>query len=226
MVIGIGTPYRSDDAAGSKVAHCLGAAPFPGVEVVEYRGDILGLVACWDGADRVYVVDAMCSGVPAGSVRYLDRFSLARAGRATSSHTVDVGAAVALAAALERLPSELVIIGIEAAETGFGDSLSPAVEAAVRAVTRHLRRELRAPTCWVEGPCRASEESRGVARIRTGMSAGRSALPEGRHGGRPWDGDKKDVPTPEGTVTCEPLKAYADPQSVSGPSERSATRRR
>ena len=47
------------------------------------------------------------------------------------THALGIAHAVAVARALDRLPQRLVVVGIEADDTGFGDGLSPRVAAAV-----------------------------------------------------------------------------------------------
>jgi hydrogenase maturation protease len=145
LVIGIGNPDRGDDAAGLAVARGVRAATTarPDVTVAELTGDQLKLLDAWDGEKDVYVIDAVWSGATPGTVYRFDatrplcvRFE----GRGT--HTFSLADVVELARALGRLPARLTGYGIEGATFAFGAGLSPAVEAAVRAVTRQLLAEL------------------------------------------------------------------------------------
>lgn len=144
LVCGVGRRERGDDAAGPTVADRLALRAPSGVEVRVVEDDVLGLVDAWSGRERVVLVDAMVSGAPPGTVSRFD----ARAGalptvlRAVSSHAFDVGAAVELARALDRLPDALVVYGIEG-KTFEGDGLSANVERALDDVVERVLAELR-----------------------------------------------------------------------------------
>jgi hydrogenase maturation protease len=58
-----------------------------------------------------------------------------------STHAIDLRAAIELARALGKLPARLVIYGVEAEETGFGEGLSPACEAALHGLLQRIREE-------------------------------------------------------------------------------------
>ena len=60
----------------------------------------------------------------------------------TSSHGLGVPEAVELARVLHRLPERLVLLTVEAADTGYGLGLSPQVEAAVPALVAAIQVEL------------------------------------------------------------------------------------
>jgi hydrogenase maturation protease len=138
MIIGVGTRWRGDDAAGLEVARRLRGR----VAAYQHEGDGAGLVEAWTGAADVVVVDAAASGAAPGTVRRFD----ARAGplpaRAlrTSSHAFGVADAVELARALERLPDHLEVIAIEGADFSAGVPLSAAVERAIDEVVDDLIR--------------------------------------------------------------------------------------
>lgn len=145
VVIGIGNPYRHDDAAGLEVARLVEASTIAGVSVVEHDGEPAGLLDLWAGAETAYLVDALRADGPAGTVH---TFELAadgilpdRRGR-DSSHALALGDAIELAQVLDRLPQHLVIIGIEGVEFGAGIGLTPEVSDAVQAVSRRIIGEL------------------------------------------------------------------------------------
>jgi hydrogenase maturation protease len=145
-VLGIGNAWQGDDAAGLAAAERLrGRAP-AGVEVRELEGEPVSLVEAWDGADEVYVVDAVRSGSPPGTVHRLDASDepLPATLSAASTHTLGVGEAIELARALGRLPARLVVFGIEAESIAAGAELTPAVEGAVDETVELLLAELRA----------------------------------------------------------------------------------
>jgi len=134
LVVGVGNRARRDDGVGPVVAERVGAAR-PDLDVVEVSGDATRMLDLWAGADLVVVVDAVRTGDPVGSCR---RWSWREGGwdgapppSQVSSHLVGVREAVDLAAALDRLPATLVVVGVEVADLGLGPGLSPLVADAV-----------------------------------------------------------------------------------------------
>jgi hydrogenase maturation protease len=145
LLIGVGNPDRGDDAAGLAVARRVRAAAPAGVRVSELDGDQLKLLDAWDGADDVWVVDAVCSGGEPGAVYRFDAACpLGARFRHCGTHTFSLADVIELARALGRLPGRLVGYGIEGASFAIGTALSPEAETAVQAVTRHILGELAA----------------------------------------------------------------------------------
>ena len=133
VVIGVGNPFRRDDGVGPAVVDLL-RDRLPGTRFVTCDGESTTLIEAWTGADRAVVVDAVRAAD--GAVGRIHRFSLdhpaaTRTG-ATTPHAVDLGDAVALARALDRLPGSLQIFCIQVEDVHFGLGLSPAVAAAAR----------------------------------------------------------------------------------------------
>ena len=140
--MGAGNRWRRDDAAGLLVAARLrGTIP---AEVVEHEGEPTALLNVWDGADALWLVDAVSSGSVPGTVHRLDASTepLPAALFRASSHLVGLGEAVELARALGRLPPHVVFYGIEDESFEAGDELTPAVAAAVTQVAEALAREI------------------------------------------------------------------------------------
>jgi hydrogenase maturation protease len=142
-VIGVGNPYRRDDGAGPAVIAGLRRHRLPTVELAECDGEPTRLIDLWSGADLALVVDAVRSGAPPGTIhrRSLRHPSLGRAGGA-ASHAVDLGDAVALAAALDRLPARMLLYLVEAEDTSTGVGLTPAVGAAVAELVEEIAEEV------------------------------------------------------------------------------------
>lgn len=144
LVIGIGQPWRGDDAAGLEVVARL-ADLAPMADLCEHHGEGLGLLALWDGRARVVVIDA-AKGGPSPGTRYrltaadiLDGTPPAFRG---SSHVVGLGEAIGLAEALGRLPSSLIVHAVEGADFTLGAPLSPAVAQSIDALTEAVRADL------------------------------------------------------------------------------------
>jgi hydrogenase maturation protease len=144
VVIGVGNAWRQDDAAGLAVARALRGTLPAGVEVLEREGEPAGLIDAWEGAESLWLVDAVASGMPPGTVHRIDvaeqelPAELFRA----STHHLGLGEAVEIARALGRLPERVAFYGIEGASFDAGEALSPEVEQAVARVAATVREEV------------------------------------------------------------------------------------
>jgi hydrogenase maturation protease len=143
-VVGIGNQLRGDDAVGLHVARRLRGALPVSVEVVEHQGEPTGLMDSWEGAEAVWLVDAVSSGAKPGTVHRLDvsegelPSQLFRA----STHHIGLAEVVELARALRRLPRRVVVYGVEGARFDARQGLTSDVEAAVELVVESLRKEV------------------------------------------------------------------------------------
>jgi hydrogenase maturation protease len=148
LLIGVGNAYRGDDAVGLVVAHRLQAEPLAGVTIVPTAGEGTGLLALWQDTDAVVLVDAVCTGTRPGTLyRFaVDDRPLPALFTRVSTHAFGVAEAIELARALRRLPSVLVVYGVEGAIFEAGVGLSAAVAAAVPQVVARVRQELLALT--------------------------------------------------------------------------------
>jgi hydrogenase maturation protease len=115
-----------------------------GVEIRELEGEPVSLVDAWEGADHVFVLDAVRSGSPPGTVHRIDASTgpIPATLSAASTHTLGVGEAIELARALGRLPARLVLYGIEAERIAAGAELTPAVAVAVDDAVARVLAEL------------------------------------------------------------------------------------
>jgi hydrogenase maturation protease len=143
-IVCVGNPWRGDDAVGLDVARRLAGTLPDGVELAEREGEPTGLIDAWEGADRVWLVDAVSSGAPAGTIHRLDAsehelpVQLFRG----STHHVGLAEAVELARALGRLPARTVVYGIEGASFEVGGELTPAVAGAAERAAEAVREEV------------------------------------------------------------------------------------
>lgn len=144
-VVGIGAADRSDDAVGLLVAERVRELDPEGVTVVAVATP-LDLLDVFDRFNSVVVVDAVRSGGSAGtlSVRVLDATPLPARRPSAGTHGLGVAEVVELARALDRLPEQLVVVGVELAGVTTGerpdDAVSRAVELAAAEVLRAVRR--------------------------------------------------------------------------------------
>jgi hydrogenase maturation protease len=115
-----------------------------GVEVLEREGEPTSLIDSWEGADAVWLVDAVSSGAEPGTVHRHDASAQELPARLfdTSTHHFGLGEAVEIARALGRLPGTAIVFGIEGANFETGEALSPEVEAAAARVAGAVREEV------------------------------------------------------------------------------------
>jgi hydrogenase maturation protease len=144
VVIGVGNAVRGDDAVGLEVARRLRGTLPDGVEVLEREGEPTSLIDAWEGAEVVWLVDAMSSGAEPGTVARVDATDgpVPGAFARTSTHHLGLPEAVELARAVGRLPERLVVFGVEGADFETGESLTPAVAEAVERVADAVRAEI------------------------------------------------------------------------------------
>lgn len=143
-VIGIGQPFRRDDGVGPAAVERLRACLPAAAEVRTHDGEPAGLLELWRGRALVIAIDATRGGGPPGTLRRwaADEAALPDDETFTSTHGFGLAQAVALGRALGALPERLVIYGMAGAEFGMGEGLSPAVAAALDALTRRVAAEV------------------------------------------------------------------------------------
>ena len=112
--------------------------------VDEASGEGTDLIGRWSGYSRVYLFDAVMGRGAPGRVYKLcaaqgeipsDFFKY-------SSHAFSLAEAVELARILDRLPRQLVVFGVEGEQFGYGECLSPAVQAGTERVLAQVLAEL------------------------------------------------------------------------------------
>jgi hydrogenase maturation protease len=154
LVVGVGNPLRGDDGAGLEVARRLRErAGADAIEVGALEREGIGLLDVWEGARAVVLVDSVRSGAAPGTIHRLDatdRPLPARLRSSSSTHAVGISEAIELARAVGRLPSRIVIYGIEGSRFETGTALSAEVAAAVGRVVDAVLQEARelAWTTW------------------------------------------------------------------------------
>jgi hydrogenase maturation protease len=147
LVIGLGNFLRGDDGVGVRVAQILAAQALPDdVEVVDGGTQGLGIVNLMEGRQRVILVDAADVGIDSGEfVRFtLDEARLLGDDRHLSVHAAGLRDALAL----EVLPDEVVIFGVQPANLEWDSTLSPQVEAALPSLVAAVWAEVAVSDQW------------------------------------------------------------------------------
>lgn len=144
IVVGIGNPYRGDDAAGWAVVDALRRAAGAAVELVKERGDAAVLLDIFARYDHVYVVDACrTAAADVGAWQRIDvrHQPIGEESPQTSTHGFSVSQAISLAENLNLLPEKLILYAINGGDYSLSEELSPAVADSVDSVTKAILNE-------------------------------------------------------------------------------------
>jgi len=146
LIIGCGNLLRADDSVGPRLIRLLWSAGLPeGVRLVD--GGTAGMDVAFQmrGAHRVVLVDAATTGAAPGTVYRVPGAELAELPALPNIHTHAFRWDNALALARWLLgpeyPRDITVFLIEAADISPGEHLTPAVEAAMRALADTVRQE-------------------------------------------------------------------------------------
>jgi hydrogenase maturation protease len=156
-VVGIGNAWASDDGLGPEIVRRLQAEyrmdeqgygairPAPAVTFVVLPQAGVELIDLMERCEVLILVDAMAGGLPPGAV-YREEWQpglLASRGMEwASSHGLGLREVLNLAATLGKLPSRVILWGLEIASTTSGHGLSAPVASAVPGIVEQLKREL------------------------------------------------------------------------------------
>lgn len=129
LVLGIGNRWRGDDAAGLLAADALRAQKLPGVTIIETTVVDPALIDVWQDVGRLIVVDVVMSGAAVGTVHRLDlsRETFFTTLSFCSTHAFDLSALLNLARALDRLPQQVWVFGIEVGPLTHGHPVNEEV---------------------------------------------------------------------------------------------------
>jgi hydrogenase maturation protease len=144
LIVGIGNPDRGDDTLGRIIARSLRTRVPGDVRVVELDGEASALLAELQQARQAWLIDAARSGTIPGTIHRLDcsTADLPIPSGTVSSHGFGVAEAIALARALDVLPSQCIVYAIEMADPTIGAALSPEVTAVLDDVAKRVLAEL------------------------------------------------------------------------------------
>lgn len=146
VIIGIGNDYRRDDGVGIAAAAALELLAIPNVVVKTGVADPMSLLEAWTGASLVVIIDAAIADPSTpGRIRRCEWPDVPAQSEGLHSHSIDIGRTHALGQSLGRVPGELVVFSIEAADTDNGIGLSPQVAGAVPKVVDSVRAEINCP---------------------------------------------------------------------------------
>jgi hydrogenase maturation protease len=146
LILGLGNPLRGDDGVGARVVEELNRRDLPdGVTALDGGTGGLDLLRLLERWKHVVIVDAADVGREPGEyVRFTpDQVRLVGADKALSLHNAGLREVLTLADALDLDLPEMVIFGVQPAETGWREGLSPPVESTLLALVDAVLEELK-----------------------------------------------------------------------------------
>ncbi len=146
LIVGIGNEFRSDDGVGLMIGCRLKEHGASGADIIRLAGEGGDLLRVWRDYDVVFLVDAVRSGAPVGTIHRLDlnkqRVPVEFSG--SSSHALGLAQSVELARVLGTLPSRCIFFGVEVGNVGMGTKVSKRVARAADEVVGLIQSEIRA----------------------------------------------------------------------------------
>lgn len=162
LIVGMGNLLLGDDGVGVHLVRELEQDPPPGAVLLDAGTALLGVVEDVARADAVLVLDAMQTGDAPGTLHVAPVGAVHAPREGASLHDLGLRGALHLLGAGRPVPECLWLLGVEPARMDYGMELSPAVQAAIPAALRAVRRiaarwrqcgpgapTLRGPTRWV-----------------------------------------------------------------------------
>ncbi len=149
LILGLGNPFRGDDGIGAAVVAALRDQDLPpDVIVVDGGSPGLETVLIWQGYERVIIVNAAEMGIAPGVwKRFLSDEAVLHIKNESmrgTLHDAGLAEALALAAALDMLPSDLVFYCVQPSFTGWSADLTAPVAAAILSLCSAISSELAA----------------------------------------------------------------------------------
>lgn len=142
IIVGIGNPFRSDDAAGWAVIDGLHGKVNSDVKLCKEKGDIFELMDIFANNKHVYLVDACYINANPGTWYRIDanRQQVCMQSQ-TSTHGLSISQAIALAKNLNQLPERLVIYAISGNNFCIGEGISSQMKQAIENVILAILKE-------------------------------------------------------------------------------------
>lgn len=149
VIVGIGNPYRGDDAAGWAVIDGLMEKVGSGIKLVKLRGDIAELIDIFAQYKTVYLVDACRINASKGAWQRIDaqKQSIIEANPQTSTHGFSVSQAISLAKNLDQFPNKLILYLISGDNYTICDRVSSSVHKSIELVIKAILNEKDIQSC-------------------------------------------------------------------------------
>ena len=151
VVLGVGNIIHRDDGAGVHALRRLQDDPRVSSEVEFVDGGVRGLEILADvaGCSRLLLLDAIEVGEPPGTIVRLTGENLKGLPGASNVHQLAVADLLATLPLISESPIEVVLLGIQPAETGWGTELSDSVASNLQELVEAAAEQLQE---WSEAP--------------------------------------------------------------------------
>jgi len=155
IVLGLGNLIRSDDGVGIHAIHELFRDSRIPENVELLDGGTLGLqlLPAIEDATHVLAIDAINTGADPGTIVRFDISEIEPLPGTPSVHQIGFSDLLAALRLLEKFPEQMVLLGVQPEETGWGEKLSGVVQAALPALIEVALDELHK---WIPQPALAA----------------------------------------------------------------------
>jgi hydrogenase maturation protease len=142
VVVGVGNLLLKDEGIGIHTVKALEEMDLPpDVKIID-GGTAPDLIAYTEAGDKLIIVDAAKAGGEPGTVyRFLPE-DLSQNGGILSTHELGVEQNLRLMSLAGNRPGEIVIIGVEPGEIGWGTELSPELQRKIPEIVKIVLREM------------------------------------------------------------------------------------
>ncbi len=142
MILGVGNILLKDEGIGVHVAHALQEMPLDkGVNVID-GGTFPDIIPLVEGADKLIVIDAALGGKEPGTIyRFAPEDIAAESAGLVSAHQISFVENLRTMKGLGIEPKEVVIIGVEPKEIGWGLEPSPELQERIPEIVKMVLQE-------------------------------------------------------------------------------------
>ena len=144
LILGVGNPLRRDDGIGPKVIQLLEENRTTyklsaGTDLLDGGTDGLGLIEYLKEYKKVIIIDAVDMKLAPGTIKiFTPREAVLNIkSDALSTHGFGIAELIKLAKGLE-INQELVIVGVQPEEVGYGEGLSKIIESKLNKIVETL----------------------------------------------------------------------------------------
>jgi hydrogenase maturation protease len=146
-VLGIGSPF-GDDQLGWEVVKLLQQRP----TLHRYIPEQLHIAYCdrpgmyllelMRSAQTVFLIDAVKTGAPLGTLHYFQNEEIEGMDSTLSSHAFGISAAMKMGATLQTLPQGVILYGVEIGDVQFQFALSEPIKQAIEALSMRVESDI------------------------------------------------------------------------------------
>lgn len=146
VVLGIGNLIMKDDGVGVRAVHALEQRDSPpdiNLEIIDGGTEPDLSILFESGIDRLIIIDAVQAKCQPGAIyRFTPDVLESESRDFITSHDLNLRQSLAMMRIAGNLPADIVIIGIEPADTSWGTMMSPVIERKIPEIVDTILREI------------------------------------------------------------------------------------